>query len=137
MAVLLTDEGATAIATDIFRSGNNYTMKLYVNNYTPVDTATSASFTEASSGGYASKMVSGGSWTISTVANIVQAAYASQSWTFSGALSGTATIYGYWLEQSGKAHFADMLSTPFQPDAASGGTLNITPVIQLSKGTPA
>jgi hypothetical protein len=112
------------------------TLKLYTNNLgTLVDTLIASSFVEAVGGGYAAKTITNGSWTIGTAA-LRQATYAKQTWTFTGALTGPQTIYGYYLVDSdGVAQWAQEFSTPFTP-VNNGDPLSITLAFALSKGTP-
>jgi hypothetical protein len=141
MAIVLTDLGAAAIMKAYFNNawpagGKNLTMRLFVNNYTPLDTSTAGNFTEASGGGYVAKTLTNGSWAESNVAGIEQAAYASQTWTFTGALTTNPTVYGYYVTDSdGVAIYAEAQAS-FTP--ANNGDQIVTPVaFQMSKGTPA
>lgn len=136
MALVLADVGASNILTDRFRATKDVTMRLYATNVTPTDASTNASFTEAAGGGYAAKTLSGGSWTIGDDGGgIIQAAYAEQTWTFTGALTTNGTIYGYEILDGTTLLWAELISTPFTP-ATNGDQLKITPVFKLSKGTP-
>ena len=97
MSLILTDAGATQILTKYFKNvpptgGNNLTLKLFTSNTNPADTDTAGTYTEAAGGGYAAKTLTAADFTISTVSNIVQAAYAQQTFTFTGALTGNATV---------------------------------------------
>ena len=68
--------------------------------------------------------------------NIEQTAATSVPFVFTGALTGNATIYGFWVESSGGVFlWAELLDSSYTP-AASGDTLSITPKHQISKGTP-
>ena len=140
MGLILTDEGATAELEILFNNvratgGNNLTLKLFCNDQTPVDTHTSVDYTEAAGGGYAAKALTMGSWIVSTVSNIVQAAYAQQAWSFTGALTTNPTVYGYYIvDADGEVFWAERLPTSFTP--VNGAVLNITPKRQQSKGTP-
>ena len=117
-------------------NGKNLTMKLYTNNYTPVETSVPGSFTEASGGNYAAKTLANGSWTIETGNTPRDAIYAQQTWTFSGALDGGATIYGYFIvDADGNLLWAELLGATMTP-ASSGDILQVTPRLQGSKGTP-
>lgn len=70
--------------------------KLFATNVTPAETDTAATYTEAAGGGYASKTLTGASWTVTGGAPS-QAAYAQQTWTFTGALTTNPTVYGYYV----------------------------------------
>jgi hypothetical protein len=136
MAIVLADTGANAILVAAFNA-QNLSLRLFVNNVTPTDASTPATFTEASGGGYAAKTLTGGSWTGSNVGGIEQVAYALQTWTFSAALSGNATIYGYYVTNAAGTvlWYADA-QTPFTPTASGSDQYALTPAVQLSKGTP-
>ena len=68
-------------------------LKLYTNNYTPVETSTEANFTVATGFGYADVSLTPASWTI-TPGNPTSAAFPQQTFTFTGALGN---VYGYYI----------------------------------------
>jgi hypothetical protein len=142
MSLVVADIGADEILKTYFNNtrpggGNNLTLKLFTNNYTPLDTSTAASFTEASGGNYAAKTLTNGSWTISAANDPSDAVYAEQTWTFNGSLSGNATIYGYYVvDADNNLVWAEVAPTPFQP-TQNGDIFKVTPKFQASKGTPA
>lgn len=70
--------------------------RLFATNVTPAETDTAGSYTEAAGGGYASKTLTGGSWTVTNGAP-TEAAYAQQTWTFTGTLTTNPTVYGYYV----------------------------------------
>lgn len=139
--LVLSDVGAAmmlkAILNNVWPSGGkNLTIKLYTNNYIPLDTSASNSFTEATGGGYTSKTLTNGSWTVGS-ASLRQGTYAKQVWTFTGALTTNPTIYGYYvIDADGILVFAQKLSASYTP-IVNGATLGITPVYALSYGIPA
>ncbi|MEH6435784.1 hypothetical protein [Massilia sp. DD77] len=106
----------------------NLVYGLFTNNITPAETDTLATYTEAAGGGYASIALTGANWTVTGGAPSA-AAYAQQTWNFSGALTGNATIYGYFAKRatSGDLVLAETF-TPFTP-AASGDQIKLTPQI--------
>ena len=122
---------------NVFPSGGkNLTLKLYINNHAPFDVDTASTYTEASGGGYSAKILSSGFWTISTVGGIPQALYTEQSWSFTGALTGAATVYGaYIIDADGVLVGAQALASPYTP-SRNGDFLTIIPIIQGSKGNP-
>src|SRR5581483_9133582 len=73
--------------------------RLFVNNITPADTDIASTYTEASGGGYAPKTLTGANWT-TTQGAPSHADYAQQIWTFTGPLTGNATIYGYYATRA-------------------------------------
>lgn len=149
MAIILTDQGATRILTRYFKGtaktnslalahADNFLLKLYINNQTPSDTDTLASYTQVTEndGGYASKELIAANFTVSTVSNIAQVAYAQQQFVFSAGLTAGATIYGYFIVDSDNILiYAERASQPFTPVEAGDAVL-LTPIFQLSKGTP-
>jgi hypothetical protein len=141
MGLILADVGADAMLKGFFNNtwpvgGRNLTMKLYTNDYTPLDISVAGNFTEASGGGYAAKALANGDWTVAPGNDPSDAVYAQQIWTFTGALDGGATIYGYFvLDADGVLFYAERLATGFTP-ANNGDLLKITPKFQMSKGTP-
>lgn len=141
MALVLTDTGAIQILTKYFQNtlpagGNNLTLKLFVNNITPGDTDTAGTYTEAAGGGYAVKTLTAANFSISAVSNIIQAAYTAQTFTFTGALTTNPTIYGYFVvDADGVLIYAEKASAAYTP-ANNGDAFTMTPVFQLSKGTP-
>lgn len=109
-------------------------LNLYVNNYTPVSGSTAANFTAAAGGGYAAKSLAAGTWTITTDGvDDGQADYTAQTFTFTGALTGTTTIYGYYVtgQTSGLLLWAERFasSDQFTP-AQNGDALTFTPKIR-------
>ena len=70
--------------------------RLFATNVTPAETDTAGSYTEAAGGGYASKTLTGASWTVTNGAP-TEAAYAQQTWTFTGTLTTNPNIYGYYV----------------------------------------
>ena len=141
MALTLVDIGADAILKKYFNNtspagGNNLTLKLFATDVTPVDTHTAGSYTEAAGGGYASKTLTNGSWTLTVGNDPSDVVYAQQVFTFTGALTTNPNIYGYYVvDADGVLIWAEKLGAVYTP-TTSGDHLDITPKFQLSKGTP-
>lgn len=70
--------------------------RLFATNVTPAETDVAGTYTEAAGGGYGSKTLTGANWTITNGAP-TEAAYAQQTWTFTGALTTNPTVYGYYV----------------------------------------
>ena len=70
-SLVLNDLGAAAMLAAYFNNSfpasKTLTLKLFCNNITPGDTDTTATYTEASGGGYAAVSLTNGSWTVSNV----------------------------------------------------------------------
>lgn len=141
MSLVLTDRGADFMLRVVFNNvwpagGRDLTLRLYVNDKTPVDTDVTSDYVEASGGGYAPKTLINGSWTINTANDPSDAVYPQQTFTFSGPLTGNAKIYGYFVTNAdGVLIWAERFSVFFQP-ANNGDSVNITPRFQKSKGIP-
>jgi hypothetical protein len=76
-------------------------LHLYVNNHTPADADTAGSYTEMSTQGYASKTLTGASWTASA-GNPSSIVYAEQVWTADGT-GGSTNVYGIYYTGPGSA----------------------------------
>lgn len=141
MALVLADVGADIILNAFFNDsraagGHDLTLKLFATDVTPADTSTAGSFTEASGGGYSSKTLSNGSWTVASANDPSDAVYAEQTFVFTGTLTTNGTIYGYFVvDADGVLVWAEKFSSSFTP-ANNGDQLKLTPKFQLSKGTP-
>mgnify|MGYP003494127470 CR=1 FL=1 len=141
MAMTVSDIGAEAGLKIQFNNvratgGNNLTLKAFTSDTTPADTDTAATYTEANGGGYVAKTLTMGSWTVSIVSNIAQSAYAEQTWTFTGALTGNPNIYGYYVVDADNVLvWAERLDATFTA-TQNGDILRVTPVYKRSKGTP-
>ena len=107
------------------------TLKLYVNDYTPVTGSVAGSFTEMSTNGYAAKTLAQESWTVSQVSSKASASYAQQTWTFDDT-GGENTIYGYFvIDEDAVVLWAERFADPRTVGAVSGDVLRLTPVITL------
>lgn len=126
MSLVCVDQGEEIILTAI--CAVNYTLQLFSNNDSPIDTDTEADYTLASGGGYADLPLTGGSWTV-TPGDPCVALYAAQTFSFSG--SG-GTVYGYLIVRTsdGKLLFAERFdSGPFV--TAVGVNIVVTPRLTL------
>lgn len=143
MPMIVTDKGADQILkayfNDSWPASKDLTINLFVNDYDPTETSELADFVIADGGGYAAKVLSCGSWTVTPANDPSDAIYAEQVWTFTGPLTGLASVYGYVVTDADSiVVFAEKLGTgfPFQP-LLNGDTISVTPKFQASKGTPA
>jgi hypothetical protein len=102
--------------------------RLFATNVTPAETDTAGSYTEAAGGGYASKTLTGASWTVTNGAP-TDASYAQQTWTFTGALTTNSTVYGYYVTRVTDADLVLAETfTSFTP-ANNGDQILLTPHI--------
>ena len=83
---------------------------------------------DVTGGGYASKTLTGASWTV-TAGNPSTAAYAAQTWTFTGALTTNTTTYGYYATRLSSGVLAHSETFANFTPAASGDNIILTPQI--------
>jgi len=139
MPLVLTDVGADEILKTYFNNfrpvgGNNLTLRLFATNVTPAQTG--VTYVEAAGGGYVAITLTNGSWVIDPALDPSVAAYAQQTFTFTGPLTTNLSIYGYYItDDAGTVIYAEAIA-PFQP-LADGDLIRITPKFQMSSGTPA
>lgn len=131
MALVVCNNGETialSYLTGKTGSTENLIYRLFATNVTPAETDTAGSYTEATGGGYASKTLTGASWTV-TAGAPTSAAYAQQDWTFTGPLTTNGTVYGYYVT---RASTADLVLaetfTSFTP-TNNGDKILLTPAI--------
>jgi len=117
--------------------GVNYTLRLFKNDVTSgltatqIDALTEASFTEADFVGYASKALTGGSWT-TTAGNPCSGSYAQQ--TFTRTSTGTQqTVYGYYVTRTsgGALEWFEYFTAPVLIEFINE-FITVTPRITLS-----
>ena len=111
--------GATAQTED-------FVVGLFISNITPAEGDTAATYTanEAAGGGYARKTLTKATWVVS--ANPIT--YPAQTWTFTGALTGSAVIYGYFILRATTLDliYAENFGASFQPLANNDAlTINL------------
>ena len=126
MALLVPDVGEVLLlsyALDKVVPGNVF-LRLYTNDYTPVEGSVYASFTEATAAGYAEIELEGNDWTIATDTGVTTATFAQQTFTFTAA----STNYGYWVVNNAKNQvlWAERFSDAPHTIPSGGGTEKIT-----------
>jgi hypothetical protein len=132
MSLLVPDKGERQMLIMALQKATveTQTLKLFVNNYTPVEGSTEASFTEMSTLGYAAKTLARANWTVATDGGgISSAVQPQQVWTFT---AGTpVTVYGYYIIEttSGVILWAELLPSP-QVVQNNGDVIKITPRIE-------
>lgn len=136
MAILIPDVGEVKFLEAALgkTAAENLLLKLFVNDITPAEGDTAATYTVAAGGGYADKTLTTTSWgSAGTAAGVTSIAYAEQTFTFTGALTTNPTIYGYILvgATSGILYAAERAAASFTP-AANGDTYKVTPRLELA-----
>jgi hypothetical protein len=111
----------------------NLVLCLFTSNTTPAAGDTTGTYTEASGNGYANKTLTGASWTITTGAPS-NAAYAEQTFTFTGALGN---VYGYFLKRAstGDLAWVERFSDGPYNVQNNGDQIKVTPRITLGSQT--
>jgi hypothetical protein len=106
-------------------------LKLYKNNYTPVEGSAAGSFTEATWSGYAAAPLLGAYWSVVTVVyGVTTASYAEQ--TFVSDTDQTAQLnYGYFIigASSGVLLWAERFTDGPYSISVNGDEIRITPKI--------
>jgi hypothetical protein len=99
-------------------------LRLYSNNYTPTLADVPSDYTESVAAGYAAIALSGGSWTITDTSGVLVCTYPSQTFT----LTGSGTIYGYYVTDSGKTkvYWAGLAAGGPFSFSSSGGVLLVS-----------
>ena len=110
-------------------SPENLVLRLYTNNISPAETDTASTYTEASGFGYAAVTTAGASWTITEGAPS-QAAYAQQTFTFTGNLGN---VYGYYFTRvtSGRVSYIERFPDGPYSIVNNGDQIKVTPQITL------
>lgn len=131
MALLVPDAGEVQMLTMALKKATveTQTIKLFVNNYTPVEGSVASSFTEMTTHGYAAKTLARADWTIATNAGVSDATNLLQTWTFTAAAA--VIVYGYFIIETTSAIilWAELFPTP-QTIQNAGDQIKITPKIE-------
>jgi hypothetical protein len=125
-------EGITFEALLNITAPQDLRVRLYTNNYTPIDASTEANFTEMGAvQSYAYVDLTAGNWVISG-SEPKLAAYPQITWSFTA--GGPTSIYGYTVGQqtSGKALWGELFTGgPFVVQNL-GDEVKVTPKITLT-----
>lgn len=109
------------------------TLKLYSNDYTPVEGTTTAAFTEVTGGGYTPKTLNIGDWILSA-SDPSNGVYSQQTFSFTGPTTAPGTIYGYYvIDNLGVTRWAERFpgaNIPFTP--INGSRIRLTPRLECT-----
>ena len=117
---------------DALSTNESYVLKLYKNNYTPVDASTGGSFTEADFTSYVAKTLTRALWNAAvTVGGKAESSYGSGPLSWTCGASGN-TVYGYYVigATSGTVLWAELFAT--SRVLAQDDVLNLTPKFTLN-----
>ena len=126
MAGGMPDEGEEDILDVILAT--TLVLRLFKNNFSPVNASVLSDFTEADFTGYSSVSLTGGSWTTTQGAPST-ATYAQQAFTGTGAAQ---TVYGYYITRtsSGRVWYYQRFTTPISV-GSSTPVLRISPALSM------
>ena len=129
MTLLVPTVGANVVLENIVNrtAPQNLILHLFINNVTPSNTDTAATYTEAVFPGYAAITLAGGTWNAASARSIAYSAI--QTFTCSGV--STDNVYGYYLTQATSGTLVWAERDPSAPFAVrnSGDKVQITPTI--------
>jgi|BioPla2DNA2_1021312.scaffolds.fasta_scaffold108388_1 hypothetical protein len=128
MALVVPNEGKKRLLEILVNkeSASNVVLKLFKNDYTPVDGSQIGDFTESTTTGYVKKTLTGGSWSV--VDGL--ASYAQQTFTYTAG----GTHYGYYITNATEdtVLWAERFTDAPHTIPSGGGTEKITVKLALS-----
>jgi hypothetical protein len=109
------------------------TLRLFVNDYTPVPGSVVGNFTEMTTQNYAPIVLTNTNWTVTAEDPEAQAVQAEQTFTFDGS-GGDTIVYGYYVtdDTAGALLWAERFPAPPTVPDTLGGTIKITPKITFA-----
>lgn len=130
MALLVPNGGeviALSLLVNKIAAAENVVLRLFTNNKTPAEADVVGDYTEAAGNGYAAITLTGANWTVTGGAP-TSAAYAQQTFTFSGALGN---VYGYYMTRAGSGDlvYAERFTDGPYNIVNNGDQIKITPQI--------
>lgn len=135
MALLVPDVGEQKLLAYALNklTPEDMTLKLYKNNYTPVEGSVAGDFTVADFTGYTNVSVLGSSFTITTTVGVTEAARAAAAFT-SSADQAAQNVYGYYVigATSGVVLWAERFSDGPYVISINGDQINVTLKIQMA-----
>jgi len=127
MALLIPDVGEVLLLSyslNKITPGDTVKLKLYTNDYTPVEGSVIGSFTQAVAAGYAAIDLAKADWTIATSGGVTTAEQPQKTFTFTAA----STDYGYYVTDIAGTGllWAERFSDAPHSIPSGGGTEKIT-----------
>lgn len=128
MAMVIVNDGENEMLNRIFVNGSDLTLRLFTNDYTPIETTILTDLTEVTGdGSYSANVLTNSSWTVTGG----QASYAEQTFTFAAG----NTVYGFFVTWNDGVDDHLLLAERFSDGPyvlpSDGGTIAITPQIVL------
>jgi hypothetical protein len=108
----------------------SWTLRLFATDHTPAKTDTEADYIEAAGGDYAPFPLNAANWA-TTPGSPTLTRYLLRTFSFTGALTGNPTVYGYYISRdSGGIVYAERFAQPFTP-ANPGDAVDVTAQLTL------
>jgi len=132
MALLVPDAGEVKLLEMALKDATPpaQTLRLFVNDKTPAESDTLASYTEMSTNGYAAKSLARANWTATTSGGVTTISYPTQTFTFTA--GPATTVYGYYItiNDGGTEKLLWAERFPYPPTISNAGDeIRITPKI--------
>lgn len=110
----------------------NLVIRLYSNNFTPIETSTVVQFDEVTGGGYAQQNLIAGCWTFIT-GNPSQAEHMEITWTFTDVTDVGGTVFGYYVVRAtgGELMWSERFSKGPFVVKVSGDEIKVVPRLTL------
>ena len=134
MALLVPDVGEVKLLEMALKDANpgDMIIHLYVNDKTPVEGDNLVSFSEMSTQGYVSQVLTRANWVVSSAAGVSTAQYPQLVFTFDGTGDDT-NVYGYYITTNDGAE--KLLWAERFPNAITvrnnGDQIKVTPKMEL------
>ncbi len=126
MALVVPDVGEVLLLSYALNKvpPNDFKLKLFTNDYTPVEESVVADFTECVAAGYAAITLTGTDWTIETATGVTTAEQPQKTFT----LTGASIDYGYYITNNDGSQvlWAERFSDAPHTLPSGGGTEKIT-----------
>jgi len=132
MALVLPNVGEGIILNYVANidAPENLVLRLFSNNVTPAETDTDVTYTEVTGGGYASKTLTGGDWTM-TPGDPSDITASQQTFLFSGSVGD---VYGYYFTRltGTELMWSEVFTDGPYNIANSGDEIRVTPTFTLT-----
>lgn len=129
MAIIIPDKGEELILNFILGKKSvpaTQTLRLFKNDYVPVESTNLVDFVEATENGYAPITLNSSNWTVMTNSGVTSANHTEQVFTFSEAVS----VYGYYItvvaDGNNQVLWAEKFTNAPFVLPANGGSIAIT-----------
>ena len=130
MVTVVPDTSEVAMLEHIVNktANSDLVLRLYTNNYTPIETSIATDFIEAEGNGYFSITLTGSSWSV-TSGNPCVASFVQQTFTFTGSLG---SVYGFYVTRgNGDLMWAEKFASVVNV-ANNGDAIKVTLSFTLS-----